>query len=233
MINELIKRDKYLESLEKYIKENPHLLPKHGGELIIPKRIADKGDKLTIKLISYDSYNAALTVTQDCFNPSSEPEQIPLDFKKKGEDYFAEYELSLDIPGNTRIEYWVNGERLVRQIAVLDKGYMAVIPWIGDNRPYVNEELHRFELAGDYWVPEPQLRENPKETFEYFKDYIINHRRYGDRTVPFINARTLVPSAETDTIFELPKETNSVRLILMNINLQNVIQSRFTLKIWS
>lgn len=206
MLNELKKRDKYLDSLEKYINETPDALPVHGGELIIPKRLLDCGEKMKIRLISYGSYNAALTVTHDCFNPDSCPEQLPLSFEKQGEDYLAETEIVFDTPGNTRIEYWVNKERIVRQIAVLDKGYMAVIPWIGDNKPYLNEELHRFDLPGDYWMPHPELCENPEDTLAKFKAFIFNARRYGDRTVPFINARTLVPSAETDSIFELPRE---------------------------
>ena len=86
MLNELKKREKYLESLEKYIKENPHLLPKHGGELIIPRRIADKGDRLTVKLISYGSYNALSPVepmTADCAPPPDIP-KVKMDSASPG-----------------------------------------------------------------------------------------------------------------------------------------------------
>ena len=76
--------------------------------------------------------------------------------------------MEFSIPGNTRIEFWNDCCKTVRQVAVLDEGYLAVIPWIGDNKPYLDEELHRFDLPGDYWMPEPQICENPKETIEKF-----------------------------------------------------------------
>lgn len=206
MLNELKPRDAFLDNLKKYIASHPEVLPKHGGEILIPERLVDCGTAMTVSLVCYGSYNAALTVTHDCFNPNSDPEQIPLNFEKRGDDYFANVTLNFTVPGNTRIEYWVNGERLVRQVAVLDKGYMAVIPWVGDNRPYLDEELHRFDLPGDYWMPEPQLRENPEETVERFAPYMKNSRRYGDRVACFINGRTLVPSSESDSLFELGRE---------------------------
>lgn len=206
MLDGLILRDAYLHSLEKYIQENPGILPTHGGDIFLPERLIDCGSDMAIKLISYGSYNAALTVTHNCFHPDSDPEQIPLDFEKRGDNYFAEITIAFPTPGNTRIEYWVNGERLVRQVAVLDKGYMAVIPWVGHNEPYLDEELHRFDIPGDYWSPNPGLNENPAKTVEIFKPYIRNSRRYGDRTVCFLNARTLVPWSESDSLFDLSRE---------------------------
>ena len=206
MLRELNEREKYLERLEQYILEHPEVLPCHGGEITIPERLVDCGTTMTISLVSYNGYNAALTVTHNCFDPVNDPEQIPLDFEKRGDDYYASVTLQFDVPGNTRIEYWVNGERIVRQVAVLDKGYMAVIPWVGDNRPYLDEELHRFDLPGDYWMPEPQLCEDPEETIQKFAPYMKNSRRYGDRVACFINGRTLVPSSESDSMFELGRE---------------------------
>lgn len=206
-MNELKVRDQYLNDLQRCVLQNPELLPKRGGEIIIPERLIDCGTTMTIRLVCYGSYNAALTVTHDCFNPNSNPEQIPLNFEKRGDDYYTEVTLKFNTPGNTRIEYWAVGERLVRQVAVLDKGYMAVIPWVGDNKPYLDEGLHRYDLPGDYWMPNPELCEDPKETLEKFAPYICNARRFGDRVACFINARTLVPSSESDSLFELSRKT--------------------------
>ncbi len=213
MLNELAMQDAYLTQLEEYIAENPGVLPSRGGEIIIPEKLVQCGTEMTIRLVSYGSYNAALTVTHNCFAPDSDPEQIPLDFIQKGDDFFAEVKLRFSVPGNTRIEYWVNGERLVRQIAVLDAGYMAVIPWVGSNSPYLDEELHRFDLPGDYWSPNPSPSADPKDTIANFGPYIRNARRYGDHVACFLNARTLVPSSESDSLFDLPREVQEKGIV--------------------
>ena len=80
MINELNSRDIYLDSLEAYVKNHPDVIPPHGGEIFIPQMLVNRGCEMTIRLTSYRSYNAALTVTHNCFHPDSDPEQIPLDF---------------------------------------------------------------------------------------------------------------------------------------------------------
>lgn len=201
---QLDKADKCIDELENYIKENPDILPKRGGELIVPCRIADIGAKTTIRVISYGTRNASLSVTKNCYSHDAEPEQIELKWEKSGDDYVAEIELSLDVAGNTKIEYWANLEKIVRQIAVLDKGYMAVIPWIGSNKPFVDEEIHRFDLPGDYWFYAPRTAD-AKDVVEKYIPYLRNSRRYGDRPVPFVNAKQIIPNAETDTLFELDR----------------------------
>ena len=106
MMRELERRDICLAKMRQYVAQHPDALPVHGGEIMICERLVDKGASLRIELICYGSDNAALTVTHNCFSPDSDPEQVPLHFEKRGSDYYAEIELTLDIPGNTRIEYW-------------------------------------------------------------------------------------------------------------------------------
>ncbi|MBQ3124816.1 MAG: hypothetical protein IJC09_05295 [Clostridia bacterium] len=201
---QLDKADECIDKLETYIKENPSVLPKRGGELIVPLRLADLGDTTTIRVISYGTRNAALSITKNCYGNDSKPEQIELLWKQDGENYYADIDITLDVAGNTKIEYWANLEKIVRQIAVLDKGYMAVIPWIGSNKPFVDEEIHRFDLPGDYWFYAPRITE-PEDAIEKYLPFIRNSRKYGDRTVPFVNAGQIIPQAETDTLFELDK----------------------------
>lgn len=196
--------DSCIDKLESYLKKNPDALPKRGGELIVPLRLADLGETTTIRVISYGSRNAALSITKNCYSYDAKPEQIELNWETDGTDYFADIELTLDVAGNTKIEFWANQEKLVRQIAVLDKGYMAVIPWIGANKPFVDEEIHRFDLPGDYWFYAPRIAE-PEEIIEKYLPYIRNSRRYGDRPVPNVNAGQIIPQAETDTLFELDR----------------------------
>ncbi len=204
---QLDKRDKYLDKLEKYITENPEVLPEIKGEIIVPNRLVDKGEEMTVRVVSYGTINAALTITHDSFSPDAQPQPISLDWVCENGTYYADILLKLDIPGNTRIEFWVNGQRIVRQIAVLDKGYMAVIPWIGDNKPYVDEELHRYDIPGDYWVPSPAVCEDPAETVEKFSAFIKNYHKYGDRSACVVNGKALIPDSETDSLFELDKES--------------------------
>ena len=204
--SQLDKIDDCIDKLESYIQENPDVLPKHGGELIVPLRIADVGDKTTIRIICYGNKNAALSITKNCYSHNAETEQIEIKWIKDGENYYSDIELNLDVAGNTKLEYWANLEKIVRQIAVLDKGYMAVIPWIGTNKPFMDEAIHRFDLPGDYWFYAPRISE-PEETIKSYLPFIKNSRRYGDRTVPFVNAGLIIPQAETDTLFELDRES--------------------------
>ena len=204
MMRELERRDVCLAKMKQYVAEHPDALPARGGEIRISDLLVDRGSCLQIELVCYGSDNAALSVTHDCFSLDSDPEQIPLHFEKRGSDCYAHLELTLDIPGNTRIEYWANQEKLVRQVAVLDAGYMAVIPWVGANKPYLGEEIHRFDLAGDYWAT-PGFSEDPAETIRSFSNYMNGNRRYGDRLVSFINGKTFVPDSATDCLFDIPR----------------------------
>ena len=201
----LDRQDKYLDDLETYLAEHP--LPPPGGELKLSQRFVDQGEAVEVEAVSFGTWNAALTITHDCMNPEAVPEPIPMDWEKQGENYCARFTLRCEIPGNTRLELWVNGQRIVRQVAVLGKGYLAVIPWVGANVPFLDEELHRFDLPGDYWVYEPQVQENPQQTDEIFEPYIRNRARYGDRPACFVNGTTLIPRSETDSLFELDRES--------------------------
>ena len=67
-------------------------------------------------------------------------------------------------------------------LLLLDTGYMAVIPWVGANTPYLDEELHRFDLPGDYWVPDPGIIADPEEAVKKFGlSHICGDRMYDKR----------------------------------------------------
>lgn len=201
----LDRQDKYLYELEKYLAEHP--LPAPGGELKLSQRLVDRGEEVRVEAVSFGSTNAALTVTHNCMAPDAVPEPVALDWERQGGDFRAQLALKCDIPGNTRLELWVNGERIVRQVAVLDRDYLAVIPWVGANVPFLDEELHRFDLPGDYWVYNTCIRQDPKQALEEYAPYARNRRRYGDRPACLVNGTTLIPRSETDSLFELDRET--------------------------
>lgn len=204
---ELDKRDSWLDALERYISENPMALPQKKGELTVSPRIADVGDEVVVRAVSFCGRNAALTVTQNSLGENATCEAIPLAWTRDNGVYRAEFKFKAETAGNTRVEFWVGEEKIVRQVAVIGKGCMAVIPWIGENRPYIDEELHRFDIAGDYWMCEPSVCENPRHTIEKFEKFIKNHRKYGDGTACFVNATALLPLSETDSLFELDRES--------------------------
>ena len=203
----LDKKDANLEKLEQYIKENPGVLPEKKGDLIVPRRLINKGTKMPVKIISYGNNNAAFVVTKNCFASDAVAQSYVLNLEKDGDVYCQEIELEFDVPGNTKLELWVDGERIVRQIAVLDKGYMIVIPWVGANKPFLDEEIHRFDIAGDYWMSNPKVEDDPKITIEKWYSFLKNHHKYGDRSVSFVNARAIIPELETDNLFDLDYET--------------------------
>lgn len=204
--------NKNLDKLEKYISENPDALPCKEGDIILSERLVDVGSEIDIRLVSYNSPNCAFTVTKNCFSTGAMPEPHFIFMHKEGNAYVYELKLKLDIPGNTKLEFLANGERIVRQIAVLDKGYLAVIPWVGSNTPMVDEEIHRFDLPGDYWMDNPGIEDDPKKAVEKWLFYVKNSHKYGDRAACFVNGRTIMPNSETDSIFELDYESQKCGL---------------------
>lgn len=203
---QLDKKDIYLDRLEKYLKEHPDAVFRSDAKIIIPHGIVSRGEEMTVRLISPNE-NAALTITHNCFSRNAESNSVPLCFKKDENALFADIKIRFNTAGNTRLEFWANGQRIVRLVSVLDKGFAAVIPWVGSNRPMLDEELHRFDIAGDYWMANCVVCDDEESTIKRFAPFIKNHFKYGDRTVCFVNARTLLIGSETDSLFELDTET--------------------------
>lgn len=199
--------DANLDRLEAYLEEHPEALPEKRGELIVSSAMVDVGEEITVKVISYGTQNAAFAVTKNCFDRDAVTEPYLLSLQKEGEDYCQEFTLKMDVAGNTKLELWVNRERIVRQIAVVAKGYMAVIPWVGSNRPKIDEEIHRYDIPGDYWLDNCSVNADPEACVENKRFFVHNNHKYGDRAVCFINGRTLIPGSETDSLFELDERS--------------------------
>lgn len=200
---QLDKKDEYLDRLEDYINTYPDVLGRKEGNILVPRRLVDAGTEMDVKIVSFSSENAAMVITYDHLGKKRRAETVALELQKENECFTQIVKVRFDVPGNTKIELWVNGERIVRQIAVLEKGYMAVIPWVGNNKPFLDEELHKFDIAGDYWMSNPKVEENPEKQIERFLPYLKNNHKYGDRTACFVNGQTLVGECETDSLFEL------------------------------
>ncbi len=218
-IEVLDKKDKILDELESYIKDHPESLPKRHGNIIIPKRLINCGDSLNIRFMCYNNVkptnseggspkNAALLITHNCFAKDAEPESYFLDMKldEINDCYVQEVEIKFDIPGNTKIEYYVNEQKYSRMIAVVDKGYLTVIPWVGANFPLVDEEIHKFGIPGDTWMMSCNIKGEPCDIINSWRPYLENYYKYGDRSICFFNARDIIPGVSHDNLYELNPE---------------------------
>ena len=204
--------------MEEYINTHKELFRKKYGDISVPYRLVDNGAKMTVHLESYCGDNVAFSVTHDSFSDDSIPRPIRLELKTNGDVYFADVELDFSIPGNTKLELWCGGHRIMRQIAVLDGDYCAVIPWIGDNKPWIDEEIHKYDLPGDFWVFPDVHSDWDAEKMGVFVRFIERMHKYGDRPVPFFDARSLYADAPNATVFELPREAQEDSLTrLVNI----------------
>ena len=63
---------------------NKQLFEKKYGDIILPTRIVDKGEKMTVRFESYEGENAALVITHNC-SWSCHGCLLPVPFKKKGQ----------------------------------------------------------------------------------------------------------------------------------------------------
>lgn len=198
--------------MEEYIKTHRELFKKKYGDISVPYRLVDKGAKMIVHLESYCGDNVAFSVTHDSFSNDSMPHPVRIELKNDGDVYYTDVEIEFDVAGNTKLELWCGGQRIMRQIAVLDEGYCAVIPWIGDNKPWVNEEIHKYDLPGDFWVF-PDVHDNwDNEKMEVFVRLMENVYKYGDRLVPFFDAHNLTSDAPNATVFELPRKVQEESL---------------------
>jgi len=188
--------------LEQYIEENKNLLPIRYGNIILQHRMVDCGEKMKVQILC-KSANAAFVVTHNCFSADAVSDTVLLELQPDGDGYKAEIEIEFAEPGNTKLELWCEGERLVRQIAVLDKGFTAVIPWCGSNTPRLDEAIHRFDIPGDFWVHIPLFDEQHEENLKELLPFIKNVHRYGDRLACFVNGKEIDPEAGKGNLFEL------------------------------
>ncbi len=209
-------KDRILDELESYIKEHPEALPQKHGDIIIPKRIIDRGESLLIRLCCYNNIkpsnsdggslkNAALIITHNCFANDAEPVPYLLDLQldEKNDYYVQDIEIKFDIPGNTKIEYYVNEQKFTRMIAVLDKGYLTVIPWVGTNFPLIDDEIHKYDIPGDTWMISCGINGKPENIIDRWRPYLENYYKYGDRTICFFNAKEIIPNIPNDNLYEL------------------------------
>jgi len=208
---------------------NKQLFEKKYGDIILPTRIVDKGEKMTVRFESYEGENAALVITHNCFSDTAIPEPTYLKLQKEGGKYVGEAEIEFNEAGNTKIELWCGADqslnyfsdgiktyeiwhdvgRIVRQIAVLDKGYSAVIPWIAANHPVVDREIHKYDLPGDFWLA-MDLSDNWEErSIENIAKIIRGAHLYGDRPAVIFDAKSLVPGIKKGSVFELDYDTQS------------------------
>jgi len=192
--------------IEECIEKNKELFEKKYGDIIVPTRLVNKGEKMTVRLESYMGDNVAFAVTHNSFCEDSMPIGMCLDLFEEDGKTVAEVELEFHTAGNTKLELWCGTHRIMRQIAVLDKGYAAVIPWIGYNIPIVDEEIHKYDLPGDYWTSVNLSDKWDDKKIADLAKIVQGTYKYGDRAALLFDARSIDENAPTETVFELPRE---------------------------
>lgn len=202
----LDEKDKLLDELEEYIKQHPDALPSKTCNIILPQRLVDVGTQMTVCFES-NTQNASACVVHNTFGTDFISETIPLDLTSENGIFKASVTMRFDIPGNTKIELWSGNTRLVRQVAVLGKGYSAVVPWIGSNTPYVDEILHKYDIPGDYWFSVMESSKTPEEYLKSCQNHLKNMHLYGDRLAFQLNGKTLIPQSEAGSLFDLDHYT--------------------------
>ena len=211
--------------MEECIEQNPKLFEKKYGDILLPTRMVDKGEKLTVRVEVFESDNAAFAITHNCFSPEAMTESIPLHLRPENGIFVDEIEIEFSQAGNTRLELWCgskevhghyangkpaisyrDGGRILRQVAVLEEGYTAIIPWIGTNFPVVDTELHKHDLPGDYWMNIDLSDQWEEDQVQNLAKIVQGVHRYGDRVAVMVSANDLAPGFEGSSVFELSRE---------------------------
>lgn len=205
------------ELLAEYARTHPDEVYHPRGSLSVSRGLVDVGETVTVTVRSFGERDVSLLVTKNAFAPDAMPEPIPLDLVSRGDGAEATVELCCDEPGNVRIEAFVTGERLVRQIAVREKGMLTAILWSGSNAPRMDTELHAYDLSGDYWLTGlgGKYSEDPARFFRWAEPFARQQWQYGDQGVPMINATSILPDSETRNLFELDEETQRRGIALL------------------
>lgn len=208
--------------IEECIEQHKELFVKKYGDIIVPTRMVDKGERMTVRLESYEGDNVAFAVTHNCFAEDSMPIGLRLDLREEDGKLVSEVEIEFHTAGNTKLEFWCGAHRIVRQIAVFEKGYAAVIPWIGYNVPDVDEEIHKYDLPGDFWTPLNLSDKWDESRIGKMAQIVRGAFKYGDRPAVIFDARAIDPEAPGESVFELPREVQEAGITRMYKALQQM-----------
>ncbi len=196
---------------------NPFGLPPF--DLSVEPGLANVGETVRLELtvapgreISTDPRKSAHLVQMQADHLGPEPgpwRTIPLEWRFDGSGTGrATASVRPDRTGNWRIVWQAQDRRLVRSFAVVDGPGLVATLWVGSNRPPVDDEIHRYDLAGDTWVGDgwsPNGRP-VEEALAYLAPIVRRARSYGDTLMPVVNAPFLLPGIRDTNLFHLPPE---------------------------
>ena len=190
-----------------YLEKHPEERLERPLEIVLERRMVRVGDSLRVSVVSRCEKTPSIYVTHNYLSEDScAREMLPVEFIKNNEVWVGEFTLPFLKAGNTLIEAITGDIRIVRNVAVYDKGYLVVTPWIGSNIPNVDEELHKYDIPGDYWLYAQPLYDPPEIFLDMARDLRKMSYIYGDRIVPMINANWLMCGTSEGNLFELPSE---------------------------
>ncbi|MBN1555344.1 MAG: hypothetical protein JXA11_11405 [Phycisphaerae bacterium] len=131
--------------------------------------------------------------------------------------HIARVEISADIPGNCRVVWKVNGERLVRVFGVVEPGYTVCTLWIGTNFPPIDREIHQYDLHGEYWVGDwwSPFDKTPQAVLDFIQPLANFYHSHGDVLVPFVNAQWILPGIPNFNVFDLDADLQAEGFMLV------------------
>jgi len=120
----------------------------------------------------------------------------------------ARHGVRADRPGNWRVTWDLNNERLSRVFGVAVPGQTVVTLWVGCNKPPLDREIHRFDLPGDTWIGDwgSPFEKTAPELLDRLRDFALSRHRYGDRAAPFVNADWSLPGIRNLNFLDLPAD---------------------------
>lgn len=208
MQDRLIQNSVSIEELKKYLSATPNPFGYAPFSLHVSPGLVRINEEiiLSFKCEGNMPEHSVVTLEKKYLSNDSTPVVLTPAWKLKNGSAVATIVLTADIPGNWRIIWNVNGTRLSRTVAVVDKNYAICTLWSGTNKPIIDQEVHQYDLTVDQWMKDwwSPFDRTPEQIIGHLKAFAGFHQKYGQRIVPFVNADWILPGIANKNLMEVP-----------------------------
>ncbi len=186
----------------------------YGRDMTVRPGLVKVGETVTVTFkCKNNPVESAATLEFDYLRATPGPSRaLPLDWQQDGKGgHVATVNIQADTPGNARIVWKGNGERLTRVFGVVEPGYAVCTLWVGSNVPAIDQEIHKFDLPGEYWVGDwwSPFDKTPESVLKTMNPLIDMHHVHGDVLVPFVNAQWILPGIPNFNVFDLDADVQA------------------------